>query len=140
MNEQTAIPRWRGFNLTELGGWTQTVGDFQEDDFRWMAEWGFDFARIPANYTLWTADDVYKTDEAVIAKVDRVVDLGVKHGIHINFAFHHGPGYCVNHPIDESFNLWQVQDALDAFIFHWALFARRYKGISSDRQRAPSEK
>ena len=22
MNEQTAIPRWRGFNLTELGGWT----------------------------------------------------------------------------------------------------------------------
>jgi len=134
MNEQTTIPRWRGFNLIELGGWTQPAGDFQEDDFRWMADWGFDFARIPSSYKNWTDPaDVYRIDEAMIAKIDRVIDLGTKYGIHINFNFHHGPGYCVNVPIDEKFNLWQTQSALDAFVFHWEFFSRRYQGISSQR-------
>lgn len=134
MNEQTVIPRWRGFNLTELGGWSEPAGEFQEDDFRWMSDWGFDFARIPANYKVWTArNDIFQINEAVIAKVDRVVDLGAKYGIHINFNFHHGPGYCVNEPVDRNFNLWQVQAALDAFIFHWEFFARRYKGIPPNR-------
>jgi endoglucanase len=134
MNEQIAIPRWRGFNLTELGGWGKSPGDFQEDDFRWMADWGFDFARIPSSYKLWTAqDDLYKIDEAMVEKLDRVIQLGQKYGIHINFNFHHGPGYCVNVPIDEAFNLWQVQAALDAFVFHWEYFTERYKGITSER-------
>jgi endoglucanase len=134
VNEQNAIPRWRGFNLTELGGWSQTVGDFREDDFRWIAGWGFDFARIPSNYKVWTdPSDIYKIAESAIEKVDRVIDLGVKYGIHINFNFHYGPGYCVNVPIDPDFNLWQVQAALDAFIFHWEYFTNRYKGISSDK-------
>jgi endoglucanase len=134
MIAQTKIPRWRGFNLTELGGWSQPEEDFREDDFRWMADWGFDFARIPSNYTLWTPkDDIYQIDEAVVEKLDRAIDLGQKYGIHINFNFHHGPGYCVNVPIDEKFNLWQVQAALDAFVFHWEFFSKRYKGVSSDR-------
>lgn len=133
MNEQATIPRWRGFNLLELGGWSHHAGEFREDDFRWMADWGFDFARIPANYTLWTAPhDVYQIDEAAIEKIDRGIALGKKYGIHINFNFHHGPGYCVNKAIDENFNLWQVQAALDAFIFHWEYFTKRYRGISSE--------
>lgn len=134
MNEQTAIPRWRGFNLTELGGWTNTIHDFKEDHFRWIADWGFNFVRIPSNYKLWTSkEDITQIDEAVIEKIDRAIDLGAKYGIHINFNLHHAPGYCVNVPIQEKFNLWQVQAALDAFIFQWTYFTRRYKGIPSDR-------
>ena len=45
---------------------------------------------------------MYKTNEAVLAKVDRMVDLGARYGIHIHFVFHHGPGYSVNHPGDSA--------------------------------------
>ncbi|MBC7316437.1 MAG: endoglucanase, partial [Chloroflexi bacterium] len=53
---QTVLPRWRGFNLLEMFT-TRSTGDWQEDDFRWIAEWGFDFVRLPMCYTLWTAPD-----------------------------------------------------------------------------------
>ena len=129
--KQNELPRWRGFNLLEMFT-TRSDGDFQEDDFRWMAEWGFDFARIPACYTLWIKDDdVYALDEAMLAKVDRVVRLGQRYGIHIDLNFHRGPGYSVNREREEPFSLWRDQEALDAFIFHWETFAKRYRGISS---------
>ena len=44
------IPRWRGFNLqgnfAPLGQ-TQSRPAFDEFDFATMAEWKFDFARLP---------------------------------------------------------------------------------------------
>lgn len=133
MNEQTAIPRWRGFNLLEMFT-IRSTGDFQEDDFRWMAEWGFDFARLPLCYTLWTNNgDVYDINESMLENIDRVIEYGRVYGIHVDLNFHRGPGYSVNSERAEPFNLWKDQDALDAFIFHWQLFARRYKGISSER-------
>lgn len=136
---QNTLPRWRGFNLLEMFT-VHSSGNFQEDDFRWMADWGFNFARIPACYTLWTqagadvdADGVYELDEAMLAKVDRVVRLGQDYNIHISFNFHRGPGYSVNRERQEPFNLWKDQGALNAFIFHWTTFARRYQGIPSSQ-------
>ncbi|MBN1642581.1 MAG: cellulase family glycosylhydrolase [Anaerolineae bacterium] len=127
------LPRWRGFNLLEMFT-TRSEGDFQEDDFRWMSEWGFDFARIPMCYTLWTVgDDVYQVDERMLEKVDRVVEYGRTYGVHIDLNFHRAPGYSVNREREEPYNLWQDQAGLDAFCFHWQLFARRYKGIPSDQ-------
>jgi endoglucanase len=132
-DEQTALPRWRGFNLLEMFT-TKSSGDFQEDDFRWMAEWGFDFARIPACYTLWTkGDDVYDLDEAMLEKIDRVIELGMTYDIHVSFNFHRGPGYSVNRERQEPFNLWKDPEALDAFIFHWVTLTRRYQGIPSEK-------
>jgi len=73
---QTVLPRWRGFNLLEMFT-VKSDGDFCEDDFRWMRDWGFDFARIPACYTLWIEDgDPYKLHEPMLEKVDRLVRLG----------------------------------------------------------------
>ncbi len=130
--EQDRLPRWRGFNLLEMFT-TKSEGDFREDDFRWMADWGFDFVRIPACYTLWIEDDdIYTLDEAMLEKVDRVVRLGQTYDIHIDLNFHRGPGYSVNREREEPFNLWKDQEALDAFIFHWTTFAKRYRGISSE--------
>jgi endoglucanase len=130
--KQHELPRWRGFNLLEMFT-TKSDGDFREDDFRWMADWGFDFVRIPACYTLWIEDDdVYALDEAMLAKMDRVMRLGQRYDIHIDLNFHRGPGYSVNREREEPFNLWKDQEALDAFIFHWETFAKRYQGISSE--------
>jgi endoglucanase len=128
---QTTLPRWRGFNLLEMFT-TRSSGDFREDDFRWMADWGFNFARIPACYTLWIADDdVYTLHEPMLEKLDRVVELGQAYDIHISLNFHRGPGYSVNREREEPFNLWKDSEALDAFIFHWTTMAKRYAGIPS---------
>jgi endoglucanase len=130
--EQSVLPRWRGFNFLEMFT-TRSSGDFQEDDFRWMSDWGFNFARIPACYTLWIEDDdVYELSEPMLEKVDRVVELGRKYDVHISLNFHRAPGYSVNRERKEPFNLWKDQEALDAFIFHWTTLARRYHDISSE--------
>lgn len=128
---QTTLPRWRGFNLLEMFT-ARSDGNFQEDDFRWMAEWGFDFARIPMCYLLWIEDgDVFKIHEPMLENVDRVVQLGQRYGIHVCLNFHRAPGYSVNRERTEPFDLWRDAGALEAFCFHWALFARRYRGIPS---------
>lgn len=130
---QPDIPRWRGFNLLDMFT-TKSKGNFQEDDFRWTSDWGFDFVRLPMCYTLWiNGDDVYDIYEPMLENVDRAIEYGEKYGIHIDLNFHRGPGYSVNSERQEPFNLWKDQEALDAFRFHWQLFAKRYKGISSDR-------
>ena len=128
---QTVLPRWRGFNLLDMFT-TKSDGNFKEDDFRWIAEWGFNFARLPACYTLWIeGDDVYKLYEPMLEKVDRAVRLGQEYGIHICLNFHRAPGYSVNRERQEPFNLWKDADALAAFCFHWETFAYRYRGIPS---------
>jgi endoglucanase len=133
MTVQTILPRWRGFNLLNAFT-TRSDGNFQEDDFRWIADWGFNFVRIPACYTLWIAnDDAYQLYEPMLEKIDRVVKLGQKYGIHVCLNFHRGPGYSVNRERKEPYNLWKDAEALRAFCFHWATFARRYQGIPSSQ-------
>lgn len=130
---QTILPRWRGFNLLEMFT-TKSDCKFREDDLRWMSDWGFDFVRLPMCYTLWTQDDdPYEIYEPGLESIDQVVTWGEKYGIHVCMDFHRAPGYSVNRERQEPFNLWKDPEALDAFCFHWQLFAQRYKGVPSRR-------
>jgi aryl-phospho-beta-D-glucosidase BglC (GH1 family) len=141
---QTAIPRWRGFNLMDFFQ-AFTRDDrrpvVNEDELRWIRDWGFNFIRIPMDYWLWIKtdwrvtrklepDDVMKIDESMFESIDRVVDLGRKYGLHVSLNFHRAPGYCINNPEREPFLLWRDSRAEDAFVEHWRLFATRYKGVS----------
>jgi len=130
---QMVLPRWRGFNLQ--GMFTmRSKGDFPDDDFRWIRDWGFDFVRLPLCYRLWIKDgDDYKLHEPMLAKLDRAVQLVHKYGLHVCLNFHRGPGYSVNKEFTEPLNLWKDQEALDAFCFHWQMLAKRYRGISKDK-------
>lgn len=127
------LPRWRGFNLLE-NFTMKSDGQFREDDFRWIADWGFDFVRLPMCYRLWIkGDDVFSVDEAKLVHVDRAVEFGRKYRVHVDLNFHRAPGYTVNRELPaEPFDLWKDTRALEAFCFHWEMFARRYRGISSD--------
>lgn len=126
------LPRWRGFNLLEKFTDGRNA-PFRESDFEWMAELGFDFARLPLSYRCWAnVDDWLNLDESVLKEIDQAVDFGRKHGIHVNINFHRGPGYCVNPP-KEPLDLWSNEEALAACSFHWAHFAKRYKGIPNDQ-------
>ena len=125
------LPRWRGFNLLEMF-MTNFDTRFREEDFRWVAEWGFNFVRIPMTYEFWIEDkDPLRISEAMLERVDRAVELANKHGLHVCLNLHRAPGYCVNDGSREPFNLWKDQEALDAFNYHWSTFAKRYKGIDS---------
>ena len=130
---QKAIPRWRGFNLLEMFT-MRSRGDWAEDDFRWMRDFGFDFVRLPSCYRLWIKDgDDYKIHEPMLEKLDRAIELGNKYGLHVSVNFHRGPGYSVNREFTEPHNLWKDAEPLKAFCFHWQMLAKRYKGISKDK-------
>jgi endoglucanase len=130
---QTAIPRWRGFNLLDMFT-MRSRGDFAEEDMKWIRDWGFDFVRFPTVYRLWIEDgDDYKIKESMLVKLDRGIELANQAGLHVSLNFHRGPGYSVNAEFKEPHNLWKDKSALDAFCFHWQLMAKRYKGISKDK-------
>jgi len=74
-------------------------------------------------------DDVMKIKESMLEKVDRTVELGQKYGLHVTLNFHRAPGYCINNPEREPFVLWSDRRAEDAFVHHWDVFAKRYRGV-----------
>ncbi len=137
------LPRWRGFNLLEKF----TAGrraPFVEADFQWLAEWGFNFVRLPLSYHCWASpQDWLNLREEVLNEIDQAVEFGRQYGIHVNINFHRAPGYCVNPP-KEPLDLWSDEKALSACAFHWAHFAKRYKGrpnsqVSFDLLNEPSD-
>jgi len=138
------LPRWRGFNLQYLYRTGDALVKPDEDHFRWIAGWGFDFVRLPLNYRTWlknkapanemiSPEDAFAVDESVLALVDEAVEFGGRHGVHVCLCFHHAPGYRVGRNVREPFVLWRDAAAVEAFTFHWELFAKRYRGISADK-------
>jgi endoglucanase len=129
--QASRLPRWRGFNLLEKFTERHNA-PFRESDFEWMAEWGFDFVRLPLSYRCWSSPERWRDlDEDVLKEIDDSVEFGRRHGVHVNVNFHRAPGYCVNPPA-EPFDLWSDEEALEACAYHWAHFARRYKGIPNE--------
>jgi endoglucanase len=128
------LPRWRGFNLLEKFVKRQGGNPpFREADFALVAEWGFDFTRLPLSYLCWTdPNDWLKLREEELKHLDDAVAYGGKHGVHVNLNLHRAPGYCVNPP-KEPLDLWKDEQALAACAFHWAQLAKRYQGIPNDR-------
>ncbi len=137
------IPRWRGFNLQGRFAMPDrpapTGPAFDEFDFATMAEWGFDFVRLPLNYWAWgDPKDWSVIREAPLKEIDRAIELGRQYGIHVNLNFHRCPGYCINGRELEQADLFtgtaaQRQRAEEAVVLHWQAFARRYKGIPNRR-------
>jgi aryl-phospho-beta-D-glucosidase BglC (GH1 family) len=140
------IPRWKGFNILDYFSANTWPGNDRnkttEDDFRWMADWGFNFVRLPIAYPRYidfdrskniTPDDINKFDEKVIAQIEELVYLAHKYYLHVSINLHRAPGYCINAGFNEPFNLWKDQQAQEAFYTHWGMWANRFKNLSSDK-------
>ncbi len=136
---QPKIPRRRGFNLTELAGGHNASQGYRESDFQWIAEWGFDFARLPCSYWTWSEPNRWmEIDEGKLAPLDQAVEWGRHYNIHINLNLHRIPGYCVNGREREPHQLFdspreEMQQALDAAVHQWQFLARRYRSVPSHR-------
>jgi len=138
------LPKWKGFNLLDFFSPDPSSGRkaTTEEQFKWMSDWGFDFVRIPMAYPAYlkfdrsrniTPEEVYQIDEQGVERIDKLVSLAHKYNMHVSLNLHRAPGYCVNAGFHEPYNLWTDQKALDAFCFHWNMWAKRYKNVSSKK-------
>ncbi len=72
-----------------------------------MAEWGFNFARLPLNYWVWSSPKDWMTIRPeALEPLDKALELGQQHGIHLCMGFHRIPGYCINMRQLEPFQLF----------------------------------
>jgi len=124
----------KGFNL--LGKFDVYGSDYgyQEEEFIIMHDLGYNFVRLPIDYRTYTQAgdwDVFLEDK--VAEIDNAVAWGKKYGVHVCINLHRAPGYCVNQatnlPANQDLDLWTNASAQDAFVNHWAYFAKRYKDI-----------
>ncbi len=135
---QPRIPRWRGFNLTELAG-GRPGQHYRESDFQWMADWGFNFARLPCSYWTWSKKENWLViDDDALKPLDEAVELGRQYGIHLNLNLHRIPGYCVNGRDLEPHLLFDstpedMDRALAAAVHHWSYLAKRYQDVPASR-------
>ncbi|MCF2520741.1 glycoside hydrolase family 5 protein [Dyadobacter sp. CY351] len=143
-NAKNKLPKWKGFNLLDF--FSPDPGSSRkpttEEQFKWMSDWGFDFVRIPMAYPAYvkfdrsrniTPEEVYQIDEQAVERIDKLVTTAHKYNIHVSLNLHRAPGYCVNAGFHEPYNLWTDQKALDAFCFHWNMWAKRYKNVSNKK-------
>ncbi len=98
-----------------------------------LAEFGFNFVRVPVDYRFWTRDfDYFHPDESIFWYLDQYLQACKSRGIHLSLNLHRAPGFCTNRNDLEQHNLWQDEIAQNAFIFLWETFACRYQDVSSD--------
>jgi aryl-phospho-beta-D-glucosidase BglC (GH1 family) len=124
-----------GFNFLWMFIWEPDRQPEAPDEraLDFMAEFGFNFVRIPSDYRFWTTDfDYFHPDESIFSYFDRYLEACRARGFHMSLNLHRAPGYCINRNDLERHNLWVDQVAQDAFVFLWETFARRYQGVPSD--------
>jgi aryl-phospho-beta-D-glucosidase BglC (GH1 family) len=138
------LPKWKGFNLLDFFSPNpqQQRLTTTEEHLKWMQDWGFDFVRIPIAYPSYlkfdrsrkiTPEEVYNIDEAAVEKIDNLVYMAHKYGLHTSVNLHRAPGFCINAGFDEPYNLWKDQDAQNAFYYHWGFWGKRYKNIPNKK-------
>ena len=131
---------WKGFNLLNMFYLNSSERDsrFNEEDFKIISEWGFNFVRIPMDYRIWIKMNAFKKsrswsniNESVIERIDRAVEYGIKYDVHVCLNFHRAPGYTVASPPETS-DLWTQAEPQEVFARMWGYFAERYKNIPNE--------
>ena len=126
------LPCWRGFNLpVAYRGQRRRL--FEERDFADVAKLGFNFLRLALNYHDWTDPaDPKNLKEPVLQQIDRAVEAGKQHGIHLLLDFHIAPGFGQIVPPERT-NLWTEAEPAELCAYQWSVFAERYKGVPNSR-------
>lgn len=138
---QNKLPKWKGFNILDFFSprSLESGKETPEAYFQWMADWGFDFVRLPMAYPSYlkidydkniTIQEVRKIDPRKTDKIENLVHLAHKHGLHVSLNLHRAPGFCINAGFHEPYNLWADEQAQKDFYFHWKYWAKKYKNVS----------
>ncbi len=141
---KNAIPRWKGFNFLDFFSPREINPERStpEEYFKWMSDWGFDFVRIPMAYPSYvkfnrskpiTTRRVRKIDRKATDVIENLVYLANKHNLHVSLNLHRAPGFCVNAGFEEPYNLWQDEEAMEDFCYHWKFWAKTFKNVSPEK-------
>ncbi|NLW21041.1 MAG: cellulase family glycosylhydrolase [Clostridiales bacterium] len=124
-----------GFNMQwmfEHHGQPAKAPDLKELDF--IAKRGFNFIRVPLDYKFWTRDfDYLAIDESVTDQIDSYLAACSERGLHMCLNMHRAPGFCTNHNHREKHSLWTDDEAQRGFVHIWSFFAKKFKGVPSDK-------
>jgi hypothetical protein len=126
--------KYYGFNFQWMCSWSpnQSPEPADEKALDFLAEFGFNFVRIPVDYRFWTrSSDYFHHDESVFEFIDTYLEACKSRGIHMSLNLHRAPGYCTNRNDLESLNLWIHETAQNSFVYLWETFAQRYKNVPS---------
>jgi endoglucanase len=124
--------KYYGFNFQWMCSWKPDISPEPADEkaLDFLAEFGFNFVRIPLDYRFWTKDfDYFHPDQAMFRTIDGYLETCRSRGIHVSLNIHRAPGYCTNRNDLEQHNLWRDEIAQNAFVFLWETFACRYQDI-----------
>ena len=99
------LPAWKGFNLLDFFSHNPKQGRPTKPEYlNWIADWGFDFVRVPISYPSYLSidrtrpirtDEVLNFDESRLEKVDQLVEQSLKQGLHVSLNLHRAPGFCI---------------------------------------------
>ncbi len=128
------LPRWRGFNLNERAPHRENKPlPYEQWDFDFMAEQGFNFVRLAEDPRRWTTIPG-QINEAGIAETERAMGWARERRIHVNLDMHAVPGY-TEYTRPRVATLWEDGPAGDEFRRQfteiWRALAKRYRGIPS---------
>lgn len=126
--------KYYGFNFQWMCAWNPNQRPEPPDEkaLDFLAEFGFNFVRIPVDYRFWTRGfDYLHPDESVFHCIDSYLHACRSRGIHMSLNLHRAPGYCTNRNDLETHNLWIHETAQHAFLYLWETFAQRYKNVPS---------
>lgn len=135
LQNDTAAP-WYGFNFQWM-----FRQDFEcpaalpadEKALDAIADWGFNFVRVPADYRFWASEETYEIqDESVLDLIDGYLEQCRSRQLHLSLNLHRVPGYCINGTRLERRNLWTDPIAQDAVVDMWRGFAERYADVPVD--------
>jgi len=144
---KNVLPRWRGFNILDFFS-PRAVRDSRfaatVQDFKWMADWGFDFVRFPIAYPSYlkynplnetpiTPEQTVEFNEEAIEIIAKTVYAANELGLHVSLNLHRAPGFCINAGFREPFNLWKDEEAQQAFYTHWEMWAKLFSNVSTDK-------
>ena len=138
-NSWKPTEKWHGVNLLGMFRKPDDTSDFRakgyfdEEYFKWLRDWGFNFARLPMDYQHFiVGDDKFVMNEEGFGKVDKAVEFGQKYGIHIQLCLHHAPGFSILSIPGETRDLQENPESQRAFCGLWQTFAKRYAGIPNE--------
>jgi endoglucanase len=123
------IHQWRGFNVLDFIG---RVPDIETSDFdiKVIADWGFNFIRLPLNYRYWTINNKVRDERLV--KLDNLIQSITQNKLHVSLCLHTAPGYTVSKANIETSNLWKDATAQESFYQTWQFLCNRYEHIPDD--------
>lgn len=116
-----SITNYYGFNFQWMCSWKpdQRPEPADEKALDFLAEFGFNFIRIPLDYRFWTRGvDYLHPDESIFRIIDRYLEACMSRGIHLSLNLHRAPGYCTNRNDLESHNPGRMRLPGTGFYFY----------------------